>query len=71
MASSPNFSSALGFLRLPPVLQLIPVSKATWWAGVQSGRFPRGIKLTPRTTGWRRSDILQLIAELEGEATKQ
>lgn len=50
-----------GFLRLPEVLKLIPVSKSTWWAGVKSGRFPKSVKLGPRTTAWRAEDIQALI----------
>lgn len=53
-----------GFLRLPQVLKLIPVSKSGWWAGCASGRYPKPIKLSPRTTAWRVEDILALIEEL-------
>ena len=53
-----------GFLRLPQVLQVIPVGKSTWWAGIQSGRFPKGCKLGPRTTAWRVEDIRQLLDDL-------
>jgi predicted DNA-binding transcriptional regulator AlpA len=52
-----------GFLRLPQVLELIPVSKSTWWAGVKAGRYPAGVKLSSRTTAWRASDIRRLIFE--------
>lgn len=47
----------LGYLRLEQVLQLIPVSKSTWWNGCKSGRFPKPYKLAPRITAWKRSDI--------------
>ena len=60
-----------GFLRLwqiigddrrsPPVTPLIPVKKSTWWAGVKDGRFPKPVKLGPRTTAWRVEDIRDLI----------
>jgi len=53
-----------GFLRLPQVLQIIPVGKSTWWAGIQTGRFPKGVKLGPRPTAWRVEDIRQLLQEL-------
>lgn len=56
-----------GFIRLPQVLHLIPVSKSTWWAGIQSGRFPKGIKLGPRTTAWRAEDIRNLLKTLSAE----
>jgi len=50
-------------LRLPQVLELIPVSRSAWWNGVKSGRFPRPVKLGPRTTAWRKSEVLKVIKE--------
>lgn len=50
-----------GFLRLPQVLTLIPISKSTWWAGCKTGRFPKPVKLGPRTTVWRAEDIAALV----------
>jgi predicted DNA-binding transcriptional regulator AlpA len=40
------------------------VSRAYWWKGVQDGKFPPGIKLSPRVTVWKSSDIEKLIASL-------
>ncbi len=51
-------------LRLPGVLQRVPVSRSAWWAGVKTGRFPQPVKLGPRTTCWRSADIDKLIADL-------
>ena len=50
-----------GFMRLPAVLSVFPVSKSTWWAGISAGRFPRGVKLGPRITAWKVEDIRRLI----------
>lgn len=50
-----------GFMRLPAVLAVIPVSKSTWWAGVKSGRYPKSVKLGERITAWRAEDIRTLI----------
>jgi prophage regulatory protein len=60
-----------GYLRLPQIIgdkrptpeipAIIPVCKSTWWQGVKSGKFPKPIKLSPRITVWRVSDIRQLI----------
>jgi prophage regulatory protein len=68
-----------GFLRIrdiigdrrsnPPVAALIPVSRSTWWAGVQSGRFPRSLKLSPGVTVWRAEAIRELIANLGAAET--
>ncbi len=59
-----------GFLRLPQVLRVIPVSKTIWWEGVKSGRFPKPIKLSARCTAWRAEDIHQLIKRLSEETNQ-
>jgi predicted DNA-binding transcriptional regulator AlpA len=61
-----------GFLRLPqiigdkratpPIPALVPIGKSAWWAGVKDGRYPRGIKLSPRVTVWTVASIRELIA---------
>ena len=48
-------------IRLPEVLQLYPICRASWYAGIQNGKYPKPIKLGKRTSAWRRSDILELI----------
>ena len=51
-----------GFVRLSTLLQVIPVSKSTWWAGVKSGRYPQPVRsLGERITAWRAEDIRALI----------
>jgi predicted DNA-binding transcriptional regulator AlpA len=50
-----------GYLRLREVLKLYPVSRSCWLAGVKSGRYPRGYKLSERCTAWLASDIAALI----------
>jgi predicted DNA-binding transcriptional regulator AlpA len=57
--------SEVSLLRLDQVLNLVPVSKSTWWAGCAEGKFPKPIKLTPRITVWRSSDINKFIQEIE------
>ncbi len=53
-----------GFLRLPQVLKLIPVSRSTWWSRVRTGDFPAPVKLGPRMTAWRAADISELLERL-------
>ena len=52
------------FLRLPQVLVIIPISKSAWWQGCKDGRYPKPIKLGPRTTVWRSADISALVRGL-------
>lgn len=58
-----------GFIRLPQVLNTIPVSKSTWWAGIKLGKYPAGIKLSERVTAWRVEDIRALITQLASNAS--
>lgn len=50
----------------PATPAIIPVSKSTWWSGVAAGRFPRPVKIGPRSTAWRVEDIRALVKELDG-----
>lgn len=50
-----------GYIRLPAVLKIYPVSKSTWWAGIKSGKYPAGVKLSQRVTAWKVDDIRTLI----------
>jgi len=59
-----------GYLRLPQVLAVFPVSRSTWWAGVKAGRYPQPVKLGERCTAWRAEEIRALI-ESAGKAEAQ
>ena len=52
---------ASGFLRLPQILAIFPISKSAWWDGCRTGRYPKPVKLGPRTTVWRVEEIRALI----------
>lgn len=52
-----------GYVRLPQVLNVYPVSRSTWYAGVKAGKYPQPVKLGPNTTAWRVEDIRSLIRE--------
>ena len=59
-----SVTSEVRLYRLPDVLARIPVSRSSWFAGIQVGRYPRGHQLGPRTTVWRSDDIDRVIANL-------
>lgn len=56
-----------GFLRLPQILAIFPISKSAWWEGCRTGRYPRPIKLGPRTTVWRAEDITAFINRISSQ----
>lgn len=60
-----------GFLRLSQVLALLPISKSAWWEGCRTGRYPKPIKLGPRTTVWRAEDIRAFIERVSREGISE
>lgn len=57
-----------GFIRLPIVLSVFPISRSAFWAGVKSGKYPQPVKLSERTTAWKVEDIRALIASYDKAA---
>lgn len=52
-----------GFVRLPVVLEVIPISKSSLYAGIKKGIYPAPVKLSERTSAWRVEDIRSLIEQ--------
>ena len=61
-----------GYVRLPQIIGdrkkgiagVIPVSRATWWAGVKSGRFPAGV-LEGGCRMWSVESIREHLAKMD------
>ncbi|TVM30534.1 helix-turn-helix transcriptional regulator [Oceanidesulfovibrio marinus] len=58
-----------GFIRLPQVLQVLPIGKTSWWEGIKKGYYPAPVKLGPRTTAWKVEDIRALIDRLSNQSS--
>lgn len=58
-----------GFVRVAVVIKVMGIGRTTWWRGVRDGRFPKPVKLGPRTSAWRVEDIRALIANPAGGTT--
>jgi prophage regulatory protein len=52
---------AEGFVRLPQVLAVLPVSPAHFWDGVRQGIFAAGLSLSPKVTVWAVEDVRRMI----------
>ena len=65
-----------GFIRISHIIgdprrgikPTIPVSRATWYAGVRSGKYPKPIRLSEGVSVWRASDIDNLCQQIEQQA---
>lgn len=67
-AYSVNPCTHSGFLRFKGVQTKIPVSRATWYAGIKSGKYPKPIRLSEGVAVWRVSDIDNLCQQIEQQA---
>lgn len=65
---SPDFLSLPpeAFLRLPDVLALVGLSRASVYAKDVEHQFPSPIKLTAHASGWRMGDIRAWLADPTG-----
>ena len=61
-ATQPQHDSLLRVV--PHITDRMGISRSGWWKGVKDGKFPPGIKLSPRVTVWKSSEIEALIASL-------
>lgn len=64
LSAESRSASNVRLYRLPQVLARIPVSRSSWFAGIQAGRYPKGYCLGLRTTVWRSDEIDQLVTSL-------
>ena len=48
-------------LRIHEVLQLVPVSRATWYQGIKDGIYPAPVRLGKRSVAWRERDIQAIL----------
>jgi predicted DNA-binding transcriptional regulator AlpA len=53
------------YLRMPQILERLPIAASTWWRWVQIGHAPKGIKLSERVTIWKASDIDGLVRQMQ------
>jgi prophage regulatory protein len=51
-------------IKLPDVLLLYPVSRSSWYQGIKAGKYPPPVKIGPRSSAWRLSDINKLIEDV-------
>ncbi len=57
-----NTSPTDRFIRLPELLTIVGVSRASIWNYVKAQTFPQPVKLNPRLVGWRESEVQNWIA---------
>lgn len=55
----------LGYLRLKSVLEIIPVSRSTWYLWVQCGIAPQPTSISLRVAAWKVRDIKDILIKMD------
>lgn len=72
-ATKPNAAEVLVLLRIWQIVgdrrrgiePLLPIGRSTFLERVRSGQYPQPVKLGPKTTAWKKSEILDLLESFE------
>ncbi len=65
-----NDCSLIGFVRLPFLIKLLGVSKTTIYKEIREGRFPKQVRISPRASAWRITDIKAHLEQLTHARSK-
>lgn len=65
-ARNRNTLPETGYVRLPSVLAVYPVSKSKLYSDIKEGKFPPPVKLSERVSAWR-VETLREFLESVGE----
>jgi prophage regulatory protein len=57
-----NSNSAITLMRIPQILEVMPISKSKFWLMVQKGEFPKPIKIG-RSSFWTIEQVQTFIQE--------
>jgi prophage regulatory protein len=57
-------------IKLPQVMQITTLSRATVYRLIAKGEFPKQIKLGPRSSGWLESEIDSWISDCASKRDK-
>ena len=67
MKNIDNDCSVMGFVRLPFLVKLLGVSKTTIYKEIREGRFPKQVRISPRVSAWRITDIKTHFEQLTND----
>lgn len=60
-------TNQLGTIRAKKCAELFDVSICTWWRWVRTGQAPKSIKIGPRVTVWKVSDVMAMLDQQPSE----
>ena len=54
-----------GYSRVSAILEIFPISRSRWYAGVADGHIKKPTKLGPRTSAWDNAYLNSLLDRLD------
>ncbi|QWE02045.1 AlpA family phage regulatory protein [Polynucleobacter sp. JS-JIR-II-b4] len=63
-----NLNSEITLMRIPQILEVMPISKSKFWLMVQKGEFPKPIKIG-RSSFWTIEQVQGFIQERTRQST--
>ena len=63
-----NSNSQVTLMRIPQILEVMPISKSKFWLMVQKGEFPKPIKIG-RSSFWTIEQVQTFIRERTKQST--
>ena len=63
-----NLNSEVTLMRIPQILEVMPISKSKFWLMVQKGEFPKPIKIG-RSSFWTIEQVQGFIQERTRQST--
>lgn len=63
-----NLNSEVTLMRIPQILEVMPISKSKFWLMVQKGEFPKPIKIG-RSSFWTIDQVQTFIRERTKQST--
>ena len=63
-----NSNSEVTLMRIPQILEVMPISKSKFWLMVQKGEFPKPIKIG-RSSFWTIDQVQTFIRERTKQST--
>ena len=68
MSNSNVQTPSITLMRIPQILEVMPVSKSKFWLMVQKGEFPKPIKIG-RSSFWTIEQVQAYLRERMGQST--
>ncbi|KAF0231764.1 MAG: hypothetical protein FD177_2704 [Desulfovibrionaceae bacterium] len=62
-SESHNMLSEYALIRLPQVLEVLPICRSSFYNGIRSGDYPSPVHIG-RTSVWRTADIVELLERI-------